>query len=55
MLDDEADKNEWWAKERRMLYVAMTRARDRLILVSTPELGGPIQAARDRFDEEDWS
>jgi superfamily I DNA/RNA helicase len=54
MLRDEADKNEWWAKERRTLYVAMTRARDRLIVMSTPEVGGPIQAVRDRFDEENW-
>jgi superfamily I DNA/RNA helicase len=54
MLDDAADKAEWWAKERRSLFVAMTRARDRLALITTPEIGGPIAAVRDRFDEWDW-
>jgi superfamily I DNA/RNA helicase len=54
MLSDDADKAEWWAKERRTLFVAMTRARDRLALVSTPEVGGPVDAARDRFAESDW-
>ena len=54
MLQDAEDKNEWWANERRTLYVAMTRARDRLALISTPEIGGPVESERDRFDEWDW-
>ena len=49
-----ATRDEWWATERRKLFVAMTRARDRLALVASEPLLTSIEGARDRFDEWDW-
>lgn len=54
MLKDQGDIEEWWAKERRTLFVAMTRARDRLAILSGPELAAPVTQAREHFDEWDW-
>ncbi len=53
-LQDEAEVEEWWATELRTFYVAMTRARDRLAVLSAPELSPPMRRARDFFDEWDW-
>jgi superfamily I DNA/RNA helicase len=53
-LRDAADIDAWWATELRTFYVAMTRARDRLAVLSAPELAPPIARARELFDEWDW-
>ena len=54
-LKDRGDRDEWWATERRKLFVAMTRARDRLALVAWPPLADALEQARERFDEWDWT
>ena len=54
-LKDRGDRDEWWATERRKLFVAMTRARDRLALVAWPPLADGLERARERFDEWDWT
>ena len=54
-LKDRGDRDEWWAVERRKLFVAMTRARDRLALITWPPLADGIDGARERFDEWDWT
>ena len=53
-LREAADIDEWWATELRTFYVAMTRARDRLAVLTAPELSPPIVRARELFDEWDW-
>lgn len=53
-LKDEGDVLEHWATARRTLFVAMTRARDRLMVIATSEPGAPIEQARERFSELDW-
>ena len=54
-LKDRVDRDYWWATERRKLFVAMTRARDRLALCAWPPLAEPLEHARSRFDEWDWT
>ena len=54
-LKDRGDRDEWWDTERRKLFVAMTRARDRLALVAWPPLADGLEQARERFDEWDWT
>jgi hypothetical protein len=54
-LRDRGDRDDWWAVERRKLFVAMTRARDRLLVVAWPPLADGIDGARERFDEWDWT
>ena len=54
-LKDRDDRDDWWATERRKLFVAMTRPRDRLVLVAWPPLMDAIEQARERFDEWDWT
>jgi mRNA-degrading endonuclease RelE of RelBE toxin-antitoxin system len=54
-LKDPGDLADWEDTERRKLFVAMTRARDRLALVASPPLTDSLQQARDRFDEWDWT
>jgi mRNA-degrading endonuclease RelE of RelBE toxin-antitoxin system len=53
-LRDPADRAEWFLRERRKLFVAMTRARDRLALVASPPLHGPLQEAAPACEELDW-
>jgi hypothetical protein len=53
-LKTELDRQEFDAQELRTLFVAMTRARDRLELVSGAELPAPLLRARDWFSEIDW-
>ena len=43
-LKDRGDRDEWWRRERRKLFVAMTRARDRLALVAWPPLADSARA-----------
>jgi superfamily I DNA/RNA helicase len=54
-LQDRDDRDAWWETERRKLFVAMTRARDRLALVATDPLADGVEQARARFDEWDWT
>ena len=54
-LKDRDDRDDWWATERRKLFVAMTRPRDRLVLVAWPPLMDVIEQAREHFDEWDWT
>jgi hypothetical protein len=54
-LKDPGDLADWDDTERRKLFVAMTRARDRLVLIAWPPLTDPLEHARDRFDEWDWT
>lgn len=54
-LKDRDDRDDWWAIERRKLFVAMTRPRDRLVLVARAPLMDPIEQARGCFDEWDWT
>ena len=54
-LKDPEDRAAWWDTERRKLFVAMTRARDRLALVAWEPLIGPLEHGRARFDEWDWT
>jgi len=54
-LKDRGDRDEWWDTERRKLFVAMTRARDRLALLARPPLADSLEQARERFDEWDWT
>jgi hypothetical protein len=51
--EDRGDRDDWWATEQRKLFVAMTRARDRLALVATPPLADRLEHARERCDEWD--
>lgn len=53
-LQDREDQSEWWANERRTLFVAMTRARDALDLVGAANLGRPIIDARSTCEEWSW-
>jgi mRNA-degrading endonuclease RelE of RelBE toxin-antitoxin system len=53
-LDDAGDRADWFLRERRRLFVAMTRARDRLALVASPPLGGPLEDAAPACEELDW-
>lgn len=53
-IDDEADRQEWWLTERRKLFVAMTRARDRLVVVATPPLPGALERAAPTLSQWDW-
>lgn len=53
-LRDDSEIDEWWATELRTFYVAMTRARDRLAILTGPDLSPPIERARDLLDEQDW-
>jgi ATP-dependent exoDNAse (exonuclease V) beta subunit len=53
-LREAADIEGWWATELRTFYVALTRARDSLAVLSRPELAPPIERAREHFDEWDW-
>ncbi|RKQ90899.1 UvrD-like helicase family protein [Solirubrobacter pauli] len=54
-LKDRGDRDEWWDTERRKLFVAMTRARDRLALLAWAPLSDSLEQARERFDEWDWT
>ena len=54
-LKDRADREEWWATERRKLFVAMTRARDRLAPCAWATHDRSAEDARPRFDEWDWT
>ena len=54
-LKDRGDRDEWWATERRKLFVAMTRARDRLALVALPPVVQALERSAQRFDEWDWT
>jgi superfamily I DNA/RNA helicase len=54
-LKDRGDRDDWWATERRKLFVAMTRPRDRLVLVARAPLMDPIEQVRECFDEWDWT
>jgi mRNA-degrading endonuclease RelE of RelBE toxin-antitoxin system len=54
-LKDRDDRDEWWATEQRKLFVAMTRARDRLALVASPPLADRLEQSRERCDEWDWT
>ena len=53
-LKDPDDIREHFRTERRKLFVAMTRARDRLALVASEPLLTSIEGARDRFGEWHW-
>ena len=54
-LKDRGDRDEWSELEQRKLFVAMTRARDRLALVAILPLADRLERARDRCDEWDWT
>jgi superfamily I DNA/RNA helicase len=54
-LTDSGDRAEFRALEQRKLFVAMTRARDRLALVASPPLANRLTQARGRCDEWDWT
>ena len=53
-LKDTDDVREHFRTERRKLFVAMTRARDRLALVASEPLLTSIEGARERFGEWQW-
>jgi superfamily I DNA/RNA helicase len=53
-LREDSEIDEWWATELRTFYVAMTRARDRLAILSGPDLSPPVERARELLDEQDW-
>ena len=54
-LKEPADVAEFRATEQRKLFVAMTRARDRLALIATEPLADRLERARGRCDEWDWT
>jgi superfamily I DNA/RNA helicase len=54
-LKDRGDRDEWSELEQRKLFVAMTRARDRLVLVAWSPLAERLERARERCDEWDWT
>jgi superfamily I DNA/RNA helicase len=54
-LKDRGDRDDWAELEQRKLFVAMTRARDRLALVASSPLADRLERARDRCDEWDWT
>jgi superfamily I DNA/RNA helicase len=54
-LSEESDRREWHATQRRTLFVAMTRARDRLVVVAGPQLPAALEGARANFDETSWA
>jgi superfamily I DNA/RNA helicase len=54
-LKEPADVEEFRATEQRKLFVAMTRARDRLALIAAEPLADRLQQARERCDEWDWT
>jgi superfamily I DNA/RNA helicase len=43
-LRDDSEIDDWWTTELRTFYVAMTRARDRLAILSAPDLSPPARA-----------
>jgi mRNA-degrading endonuclease RelE of RelBE toxin-antitoxin system len=49
-LSSPDDRAEWWQREVRKLFVAMTRARDRLIVLSEEPLPRPLDRALPTFD-----
>ena len=53
-LTEPDDQREWWRTERRKLFVAMTRARDRLVVVTSEPLAAMVEDARDGFDVWPW-
>jgi hypothetical protein len=53
-LSDTDDISEWWRNERRIFFVAMTRARDSLDMIGGPALSPPVEAAQGTLDEWSW-
>jgi superfamily I DNA/RNA helicase len=53
-LKEDGDVAEHNARELRTFFVAMTRARDRLALISAGNLPEEIERATDRFDVWEW-
>jgi ATP-dependent exoDNAse (exonuclease V) beta subunit len=53
-LKEDIDVAEHNARELRTFFVAMTRARDRLALISAGNLPEEIVRATDRFDVWAW-
>jgi hypothetical protein len=51
---DPADLVEGEAQWTRTLFVAMTRARDELVLIGAGRLADRLESARDEFDVEAW-
>ena len=47
-LHDPEDLADWWQREVRKLFVAMTRPRDRLVILTNDPLPRPLQRAQDR-------
>ena len=53
-MSDDADRAAWRLTERRKLFVAMTRARDRLAVVAVRPLPEALNGAASAFAEWDW-
>ena len=54
-LSEKDDQVDWWRTERRKLFVAITRARDRLAVIATEPLAAMLEDSRDRFAVWDWA
>ena len=54
-LKDSGDTRDHWDRELRTLFVAMTRARDHLLLTAKGDLCSPVENALDYFDVFEWT
>lgn len=53
-MQSQSDLEAWARMDRRKLFVAMTRARDRLVVVATEPLCRPVPEGAQAFAEYDW-
>jgi mRNA-degrading endonuclease RelE of RelBE toxin-antitoxin system len=54
-LRDSGDIRDHWDRELRTLFVAMTRARDHLVLIGKGPLCKPVENALEHFDVFEWN
>jgi len=53
-MSADADREAWELLDRRKLFVAMTRARDRLLVLASDPLAQPVADGAAAFAEFDW-